>query len=87
MNNPLTPVEDVHQRFPELGNFELEIGMQSGWTTFRADEHELAAKVLNCDQAILVMLTGAYAYVEKDDKRYQCRLTPKAWLSRRTSHD
>ena len=73
----MTPQE----RFPELADFELELRGNSGsWSTFRADEDERAAHVLNDGDAVLHMLTGAEVEVEQNGHRTRCRLTPKAWL-------
>lgn len=73
----MTPQE----RFPELADFELELQGNSGsWSTFRANEDERAACVLNDGDAVRYMLCGGEAVVEHNGHRTRCRLTPKAWL-------
>lgn len=73
------------QRFPELEQFELELqGNNGSWSTFRANEDERAAHVLNDASAIGAMLCGAEVTVVQGDVRTQCRLTPKAWLEKKS---
>jgi hypothetical protein len=65
----------------ELDNFELEMHLTSGWSVVRANEHEVAAYVLDDKNAVSSMLTGAEVTCEDDNGvRWRCRLTPKSWL-------
>lgn len=73
----------ANERFPELDQFELELKLNGGWSTFRADEHEVAAHVLTDVSAVSNMLSGCEVQVEASGARYRCRLTPKAWLAKK----
>jgi hypothetical protein len=68
-------------RFPELSEFELEMNAGHGWSTVRANEHEVAAHVLDKPSSVSLMLAGGHVTAELDGHRYLCRLTPKAWLT------
>ena len=73
----------AEERFPELKDFELELEGSAGqWSTFRANEDERAAYVLNDADAVLRMLGGLYVTVLRDGIETRCRLTPKAWLEK-----
>lgn len=85
---------DMTWAFPEMKDFELELESQDGhWTTFRANESDLAAYVLSEPILIRTMLGGLYVTVEhdavvqggrmvKEPTRTRVRLTPKSWLGR-----
>lgn len=65
----------------ELENFELEMLLASGWSVVHADEHEVAAHVLDDKAAVHTMLTGAEVTVDQRGTRWRCRLVPKSWLA------
>lgn len=86
--------DDATWAFPELDQFELEIeGINGKWSTFRANEHEVAAYALSEPILIRNMLGGLAVTVEhgaevaggrllKEPTRTRVRLTPKSWLGR-----